>query len=138
MSEEIEPGVTAGTAVESDTFVPSEEIKEGEIAITTEVQGMEPVWTYSAMTSDYALSCAEAFKPFRHGHQQHVMDCTLGREASFFINHPGERAYSGENRPAYWAGNGTVPLTIQYKGLLMMIFSLVYSNAAPIFSSLSE
>ena len=30
MSEEIEPGVTAGTAVESDTFVPSEEIKEGE------------------------------------------------------------------------------------------------------------
>ena len=100
-----------------------EEIKEGEIAITTEVQGMEPVWTYSAMTSDYALSCAEAFKPFRHGHQQHVMDCTLGREASFFINHPGERAYSGENRPAYWAGNGTVPLTIQYRGLLMMIFS---------------
>ena len=30
MSEEIEPGVTAGTVVESDTFVPSEEIKEGE------------------------------------------------------------------------------------------------------------
>ena len=30
MSEEIEPGVVTGTAVESDTFVPSEEIKEGE------------------------------------------------------------------------------------------------------------
>ena len=100
-----------------------EPLNDGEIRTTVTVQGLAPVWTYRAETKYWSLSSAEEFKPFQHGHQQHIMDCTFGAEAPFFINHPGERAYSGENRPAYWAGNVTVPLIIQYKGLAIMIFS---------------
>ena len=95
-----------------------------ELTTTLAMQGLDPVWTYRASTSDYSISSALAFKPFRHGHQQHIMDVMLGREATFFINHPGEKAYSGENRPSYWAGNGTLPLAVQYKALLAMLFSI--------------
>lgn len=101
-----------------------EELPVDGMRCVTCVQGMSPVWTYSAATPSYILSSALDFNPFRHGHQQHIMDCTLGKESSFFINHPGERAYSGENRPAYWAGNGTLPLAIQYRGLLLLLFDI--------------
>lgn len=101
----------------------TEPLEEGKLRTTVTVQGLSPVWTYRAETKHWSLGSAEEFKPFQHGHQQHIMDCTFGTEAPFFINHPGEKAYSGENRPAYWAGNGTVPMTVQYKGLMMMIFS---------------
>ena len=103
-------------------FAAADEVPNGKLKEVIAVQGEKPVWTYSAKTNDYIIASAESFKPFRHGHQQHIMDCMIGREAYFFINHPGEKAYSGENRPAYWAGNGTIPLSIQYKSLLMMIF----------------
>lgn len=95
-----------------------------EMRIVRCVHGEENVWTYSAATSSYILASAENFKPFRHGHQQHIMDCTIGKEASFFINHPGEKAYSGENRPSYWSGNGTLPMAIQYKALMLMLFEI--------------
>ena len=98
--------------------------RSDELTTTLAMQGLDPVWTYRASTSDYSISSALAFKPFRHGHQQHIMDVMLGREATFFINHPGEKAYSGENRPSYWAGNGTLPLAVQYKALLAMLFSI--------------
>ncbi len=65
------------------------------------------------------------FKCFKHGHQQHVFDLSFGKKnRQFFINHPGERAFSGENRPSYWAGNGTCPMLVQYKGLSMMFYDI--------------
>ncbi len=125
-----------GTATESNraavlfslsSYTPPESIsqpKEDEIRIVKAVQGEDPVWTYSTSTPSYIISSAENFRPFMHGHQQHIMDITIGRKATFFINHPGERAYSGENRPSYWAGNGTLPLVIQYKALMLLLFDI--------------
>lgn len=100
-----------------------EDLTDKSLVITICEQGLSPVWTYKASSRFHSIASTEAFKPFRHGHQQHIMDAVIGDNAApFFINHPGEKAYSGENRPAYWAGNGTVPLSIQYRSLVMMIF----------------
>ncbi len=110
------------------SYIPPEHdadiIAEGKMRILKSVQGVDNVWTYSAATASYILASAQSFHPFRHGHQQHIMDCTIGAEASLFINHPGEKAFSGENRPSYWAGNGTLPLVIQYKALMMLLFDI--------------
>ena len=110
------------------SYLPPERNEDGSdpssMMITACVQGLSPVWTYRAASCFHSLSSAEAFKPFRHGHQQHLMDASIGENAApFFINHPGEKAYSGENRPSYWSGNGTIPLIIQHRSLLMMLFS---------------
>ena len=104
--------------------IEKDEEKEDELTTLLCVQGLEPVWTYRASCRDYSISSALSFKPFRHGHQQHIMDVMLGREATLFVNHPGEKAYSGENRPSYWAGNGTLPLALQYKALLVLLFDI--------------
>lgn len=86
-------------------------------------QGINRVKTYGYKTSDYFLACVRRFKPFVHGHQQHLMNLAIGDQgAQFFINHPGERTYSGENRPSYWAGNGTMPYIEQYRNVMMMVF----------------
>ncbi|MDR0562382.1 MAG: hypothetical protein LBG73_06800 [Spirochaetaceae bacterium] len=88
-------------------------------------QGMNQVKTYSYRTADFFIAGVRRFKPFRHGHQQHLMNAALGRQAvQFYINHPGEPAFSGENRPSYWAGNGTIPFIEQYRGLSLMIFNI--------------
>lgn len=88
-------------------------------------QGIHKVKTYGFKTSDYFMACVRRFKPFVHGHQQHLMNLALGTEgAQLFINHPGERTFSGENRPAYWAGNGTMPYIEQYRNIMMMIFHI--------------
>ena len=114
------------------SYIPPETSVEkigSRMRITTAVNGMDPVWIKNVTTENYTLSSAIAFNPYRHGHQQHIMDCTIGREASFFINHPGEKAYSGENRPAYWAGNGTLPFAMQYKALMVMLFEIEEKEA---------
>lgn len=86
-------------------------------------QGINGVKTYGYKTSDYFLACVRRFKPFVHGHQQHLMNLAIGAQgAQFFINHPGERTFSGENRPSYWAGNGTMPYIEQYRNVMMMVF----------------
>lgn len=86
-------------------------------------QGIGKVKTYSFRTGDYFMGCVRRFKPFVHGHQQHVMNVALGENAvQFYVNHPGERSFSGENRPCYWAGNGTNPLVEQYRNVQFLRF----------------
>lgn len=88
-------------------------------------QGINKVKTYAYRTKDYFMACVRRFKPFVHGHQQHLMNAALGeRGVQFYINHPGERPFSGGNRPAYWAGNGTIPYIEQYRDLMLMLYQI--------------
>jgi hypothetical protein len=88
-------------------------------------QGINKVKTYFYKTKDYFSACVRRFKPFVHGHQQHLMNIALGsRGVQYYINHPGERPFSGGNRPAYWAGNGTIPYIEQYRNVTIMLYKI--------------
>lgn len=88
-------------------------------------QGINEVYNYLYKTNDYAMGSAIRFKPFTHGHQQHTMNIASGNNSiQFFINHPGERLFSGGGRPSYWAGNGTLPYIEQYKNVMLMIYDI--------------
>lgn len=99
-------------------------LQEGEGAVLGYLQGMGKVSINTYRTSEYLTAGVRRFKPFRHGHQQHLMNVVFGKEkpAIFYVNHPGERMFSGENRPSYWAGNGTIPWMERYKNLTVMLF----------------
>ncbi len=99
--------------------------RENERITFKQSQGKDKVNIYSYKTPDYFISCVQAFNPYKHGHQQHIMNITLDKECEqFYINNPGERAFSGENRPSYWAGNGTNPFVIQEKNNMLMLFKI--------------
>lgn len=101
------------------------ELKNNEGLVQELMQGLGEVKTYSFRTNDYFISSARRFRSFEHGHQQHIMNVALGEKNSqFFVNHPGERAYSGGGRPCYWVGNGTMPYVDQYKNLMVMVYHI--------------
>ena len=89
-------------------------------------QGIAGVKINAYRTGEYLTAGVRRFKPFRHGHQQHLMNVVFGKErpAIFYVNHPGERVFSGENRPSYWAGNGTMPWIERYRNLTVMVFAI--------------
>ena len=45
------------------------------------------------------------------------------------INHPGEKAFSGERRPSYWAGNGTLPYVAQHQNMILAVFNIAPNHA---------
>ncbi len=111
---------------EPEDFAAECRVKEGEGLIQEIDQGILRVKINTYRTKDYLTSAVRRFKPFRHGHQQHLMNVALGehRGALFYVNHPGERLFSGENRPSYWAGNGTMPWIERYENVTVMIFDI--------------
>jgi len=89
------------------------------------IQGINRVQIYQYKTRDYSLSSAINYRAYGPGYQQHMMNISLGRNnTQFWINHPGEKKFSGEGRPSYWAGNGIMPLTYQYKNVMMLHYLL--------------
>ncbi|MDO4295340.1 MAG: hypothetical protein Q4D90_04165 [bacterium] len=101
-------------------------VAEGE-GMTQEIdQGILRLKINTFRTQDYLTAAVRRFKPFRHGHQQHLMNVAFGKEraALFYINHPGERLFSGENRPSYWAGNGTMPWIERYENVTVLLFDI--------------
>lgn len=101
-------------------------VKEGEGLIQEIEQGILRLKINTYRTKDYFTAAVRRFKPFRHGHQQHLMNVAFGEHtgALFYVNHPGERPFSGENRPSYWAGNGTMPWIERYENVTVMIFDI--------------
>ncbi len=88
-------------------------------------QGLHQVKTFYFKTEDYFMASVKRFRPFEHGHQQHLMNVALGsRSVQYYINHPGERPFSGGNRPSYWAGNGTMPFIEQIQNVMVLIFNI--------------
>lgn len=99
-------------------------VEEGEGLVQEIDQGILRLKIHTFRTKDYHTAAVRRFKPFRHGHQQHIMNVAFGetRGAVFYVNHPGERLFSGENRPSYWAGNGTMPWVERYGNVTVMLF----------------
>ncbi len=89
-------------------------------------QGIRNVDTYLFKTPYYQMGCVQQYRPFTHGHQQHLFNVAAGRNAElqYFINHPGEPAFSGQNRPSYWAGNGTMPSIHQYRNIALLLYHI--------------
>ena len=74
------------------------------------------------------LSTAVAFKPFQKGYQEHILQATLDKTAQIFINHPGESHPYGSGRPNYWAGNGILPLGVQYRNTGILVYNIPEEN----------
>ncbi|WP_261805871.1 hypothetical protein [Lapidilactobacillus luobeiensis] len=89
------------------------------------LQGENRVETYLYKTSRYSLASAVDYNAFNPGHQQHMMNISLGTDGTqLWLNNPGELAHSGENRPSYWAGNSVCPRIYQYKNLSLIKYNL--------------
>ncbi|MBX4867557.1 hypothetical protein HJA87_20160 [Rhizobium bangladeshense] len=69
------------------------------------------------------LSTVVDHKTGRKGHQQHVLDIRLAGHpmARLWVNHPGEDDPWGNQRPSYWAGNGTLPRVAQHRDVALLI-----------------
>ncbi|MFT4006927.1 MAG: hypothetical protein QM683_15355 [Lacrimispora sp.] len=79
-------------------------------------QGFEShVNLYLYKNSYGLLSTAVGFKPFQKGYQEHILQASIDEVAQAFINHPGESFPYGSGRPNFWAGNGVLPLGVQYR-----------------------
>ncbi|MCP3030256.1 hypothetical protein LF817_02750 [Halobacillus sp. A1] len=90
------------------------------------VQGIKQVYSYNYKTKDYSLSSAINFSAYEKGHQQHVMNVSVGEDnTTLWINHPGEYVFSGENRPSFWAGNGRCPSLHQFKNVMTIKYKLL-------------
>lgn len=80
---------------------------------------------YTFKSRKYLMSSVEHFFPFNQGHQQHTFHILMGEKQSpIWINHPGEFALSGENRPSYWAGNGLLPDIYQKNNVAIIEYNL--------------
>lgn len=93
--------------------------------ITTYKQGINQAETYLFKTPHFSMASCQSYKYQEHGYQQHLFNVTLDKSnSSFWINNPGEYKYSGESRPSYWAGNGSMPLIYQEENVALIKYSL--------------
>ncbi|WP_367568131.1 hypothetical protein [Lacrimispora sp.] len=91
-------------------------LKEGRELIFENTQGFEGhVNLYLYKNSRALLSTAVGYKPFQNGYQEHIMQAVIDEVAQVFINHPGESFPYGSGRPNFWAGNGSLPLGVQFE-----------------------
>ncbi len=90
-------------------------IEKGQELIFENTQGFEGhANLYLYKDSCGLLSTAVGFKPFQKGYQEHIMQAAIDEVAQAFVNHPGESFPYGSGRPNFWAGNGVLPLGVQY------------------------
>lgn len=72
------------------------------------------------------LSTNSGAKAGGYGHQQHVLDIRFASHpmARSWINHPGEDDPWGQQRPSYWAGNGSLPRVGQHGATALVLYHL--------------
>ncbi len=88
-------------------------------------QGFEKhVNLYLYKNADVLLSTAVNFKPYRQGYQEHIVQAAIDELAQVFVNHPGESHPYGSGRPNFWAGNGVLPLGVQYQNISILKFDI--------------
>ncbi len=88
-------------------------------------QGFEKhVNLYLYKNAEVLLSTAVGFKPYANGYQEHIVQATIDALAQVFINHPGEAHPYGSGRPNFWAGNGCLPMAMQYRNLSILVFDI--------------
>lgn len=107
-------------------------IPEGKAAVIELAQGPNNIPVYTYQTHTFSMSSVINYHPFRHGHQQHIMNIALGDPlVHIAVNHPGEKCFSGGNRPSYWAGNGTLPRIYQQQGTMLMQYRIEACEVVP-------
>lgn len=83
-------------------------------------QGFNEVGCYTYKSQDYMLSTVINYKYKQRGHQQHIMNVSFSiDEILMWINNPGEKVFSGDSRPSYWAGNSTNPQVFAKENVLI-------------------
>lgn len=88
-------------------------------------QGYEKhVNLYLYKNEDVLLSTAIGFKPFEPGYQEHIIQAVIDETAQVFINHPGESQPYGSGRPNFWAGNGILPMAMQYRNVSIVKYHI--------------
>ncbi len=77
-------------------------------------------------TATMQLSASIDMEPGAHGHQQHLVDVQAAGApmARVWVNHPGADDPWAEDRPSYWAGNGTMPRIGQFEDCLLVLSDL--------------
>lgn len=100
-------------------------LENGQEMIFQNTQGFEKhVNLYLYKNSRALLSTAVGFKPFQKGYQEHILQAALDETAQLFINHPGESFPYGSGRPNFWAGNGVLPLGVQYENTAVLRYRM--------------
>lgn len=79
---------------------------------------------YLYKNSKALLSTAVGLRPYESGYQENVVQATLDGSAQVFINHPGEIKIYGYGRPGFWAGNGSLPLAVQYRNISILRYHI--------------
>lgn len=79
---------------------------------------------YLYKNSKALLSTAVCFRPYGPGYQETVVQATLDGTAQVFVNHPGEEEIYGNSRPGFWAGNGCLPLAVQYRNVSILEYHI--------------
>lgn len=101
------------------------DLQQDESLTASYLQGVNQVQTYLYKCREYSIASGIEYHCFQNGHQQHMMNISLGNDGTLlWLNNPGEFMHSGENRPSYWAGNGSMPCIQQYKNVLKMEYDL--------------
>ncbi len=101
------------------------DLKEREELIYRKTQGYHHhVNLYMYKNREVQLSAAIAYKPFSPGYQEHIMQAVINPTAQAFINHPGEIQPYGNGRPSFWAGNGMMPLAVQYRNIGILWYDI--------------
>lgn len=96
-------------------------LTDNQVLIHENTQGFEQhVNLYLYKNADVLLSTAVGFKPYQPGYQEHIVQATIDKCAQVFVNHPGESQPYGSGRPNFWAGNGVLPMAMQYRNLSIL------------------
>lgn len=108
-----------------EEYRPYGRLREDQELTFMNTQGFEKhVNLYLYKNSCALLSTAVGFKPFSKGYQEHIVQAVIDELAQVFINHPGEAFPYGSGRPNFWAGNGVLPLAVQYRGTAILKYSI--------------
>ncbi len=104
-------------------------LRGDEELIHQNTQGIDQlVNLYLYKNSRALLSTAVGFRPYEPGYQENVAQATLDGTAQVFINHPGEVQIYGNGRPGFWAGNGCLPLAVQYRNISILKYHIKAEN----------
>ena len=108
-----------------EAFKPYGALKENQELIFRNTQGFEKHVNLYLYKNAYALlSTAVGFKPFQKGYQEHIVQAVIDELAQVFVNHPGESFPYGSGRPNFWAGNGSLPLAVQYRNTAILRYRI--------------
>jgi hypothetical protein len=100
---------------------------EGEVISARYLQGHGPASLLTLYkTRHVQLSSNSGAKAGGYGHQQHVLDLRFAAHpmARSWINHPGEDDPWGQQRPSYWAGNGSLPRVGHADNVALVLYRL--------------